>query len=201
MKRTNTRTDKEQIPLLSLSLRYNFNRHTASFWHTASGTQPPFGTQPPSFFLYEAIGTQPFLLLGTQPFSPSRHTASHSLAMHPPSRRPLSAFRCPAAAVAAPRPQLLRIALIDRPSHACTDMTHYIQVRCVSQARNAFRCNGQVQNEARRPGMGKSIPKGRLCQRGKGPYLTTFHLPLLNPLPLLKYSHPLPMPCHSSFHP
>ena len=85
-------------------------------------------------------------------------------------------------------------------------MTHYIQVRCVSQARNAFRCNGQVQNEARRPGMGKSIPKGRLCQRGKGPYLTTFHLPLLNPLPLLKYSHTLIMPlpmqasCLSSLH-
>ena len=47
----------------------------------------------------------------------------------------------------------------------------------------------------RHKGMGKSIPKGRLYQRGKGPYLTTFHLPLLNPLPLLKYSHPLPMPC------
>ena len=79
--------------------------------------------------------------------------------------------------------------------HACTDMTHYIQVRCVSQARNAFRCNSQVQNEARRPGMGKSIAKARLCQRGKGPYLTTFHLPLLNPLPLLKHSHALLMPC------
>ena len=54
--------------------------------------------------------------------------------------------------------------------------------------------------------MGKSIPKGRLCQRGKGPYFTTFHLPLLNPLPLLKYSHTLIMPlpmqasCLSSLH-
>ena len=57
------------------------------------------------------------------------------------------------------------------------------------------------QNEARRPGMGKSIAKARLCQRGKGLYLTTFDLPLLNPLPLLKYTYPLPMPCHGSFHP
>ena len=85
-------------------------------------------------------------------------------------------------------------------------MAHYIQVRCVSQARNAFRCNGQVQNEARRPGMGKSIAKARLCQRGKGLYLTTFDLPLLNPLPLLKHSHALLMPlpmqasCLSSLH-
>ena len=53
------------------------------------------------------------------------------------------------------------------------------------------------QNEARRPGMGKSIAKARLCQRGKGLDLATFDLPLLNPLPLPKYSHPLPMPCHS----
>ena len=58
----------------------------------------------------------------------------------------------------------------------------------------------------RHKGMGKSIPKGRLCQRGKGPYLTTFHLPLLNPLPLLKHSHALLMPlpmqasCLSSLH-
>ena len=58
----------------------------------------------------------------------------------------------------------------------------------------------------RHKGMGKSIPKGRLCQRGKGPYLTTFHLPSLNPLPLLKYSHALLMPlpmqasCLSSLH-
>ena len=54
--------------------------------------------------------------------------------------------------------------------------------------------------------MGKSIAKARLCQRGKGLYLTTFDLPLLNPLPLLKHSHALLMPlpmqasCLSSLH-
>ena len=87
----NKHPHRQSINPPSLSLRYNFNGHTASFWHTAS-----------FFFLFFFCMKQ-YEAIGTQPFSPSRHTAAHSLAMHPPSRRPLSAFWCPAAAVAAPR--------------------------------------------------------------------------------------------------
>ena len=71
--------------------------------------EPQAASTESDAFLYIASGTQPAHSL----FSLS----AHSLAMHSfLSRRPQSAFRCPAAAVAVPGPQLLRIALIDRAS-------------------------------------------------------------------------------------
>ena len=102
-------------------------------------------TESRCFFLYivsaHSLGTQPFSCLRLQSASMLRpsHTATLLLlsSCHGRSWPRLVSLRT----------QLLRIALIDRPSHACTDMTHYIQVRCVSQARNAFRCNGQVQTQ------------------------------------------------------
>ena len=118
------------------------------------------------------------------------------------SRRPLSAFRCPAAAVAVPGPQLLRIALIDRPSHACTDMTHYIQVRCVSQARNAFRCNGQVQTQRH----GQKHTKRTALPKGEGALPHNLSPALVEPpsvaevLPSFAHALPMQASCLSSLH-
>ena len=149
MKRTNTRTDKEQIPLLSLSL----------CTITSIGTQPPSGTQPPFFLMYVTIGTQPFLLFGTQPLFVQLCILISSATV---------GLSCPAAAVAVPGPQLLRIALIDRPSHACTDMTHYIQVRYIPQARDPSRCNGQARMKPVGQAWAKAYQKDGFAKGGRG---------------------------------
>ena len=145
LKRTNARTDKEQIPfslsqLNSTQLFFCIHRRCCSniccmacaqvHSQSAHSLFSFFGTQP--FLLFS---TQPFLLFGTQPPFVQLCILISSATV---------GLSRPAAAVAVPGPQLLRIALIDRPSHACTDMTHYIQVRYIPQARDPSRCNGQA---------------------------------------------------------
>ena len=159
-KRTNTPSPSLS---LSLSLHYNFNRaelpfflrcinrHTASAQpivsHLAHSLRAALSSLAHSPLAHSFFGTQPLfvqlcILISSATVGLSR----------------------PAAAVAVPGPELLRIALIDRPSHACTDMAHYIQVRCVSQARNAFRCNGQVQTQRH----GQKHTKRTALPKGEG---------------------------------